>query len=157
MSFDRALEDQAMDACEQVAEISRWIDCSPANLQRTEQEAFLLRSIKIFEEGGEMVAAIIGMTGQNPRKGVTHTFDDVIDEALDTALTALAFVESATGNVGESLPRLFAKVEKVHARMLAFENGPPAEQVSSNEEIDAYLAKSGLPSLDQLEAQRYRR
>lgn len=138
MSTEKALEDQAMDACEQVAEISRWIDTSPANARRTPDEAFLLRAIKIFEEAGEMVQAIIGLTGQNPRKGVTHSLDDVLEEALDTALTALAFVESATGNRTESLPRLFAKIEKVHLRMLA---ASPVDEIASDEQIDAYLRR----------------
>jgi hypothetical protein len=107
-----------------LAAISRWIDCSPVNVQRTEMEGFLLRAIKVFEEAGEMVAAIIGMTGQNPRKGVTHSMDDVIDESLDSAASLLMLVESATGNRGESLPRLFAKIEKVYERMLAVEAEP---------------------------------
>lgn len=118
MSADRDLGDQVVTARDSLATISRWIDNSPANLQRTPDEAMLLRAIKAFEEAGEMASNIIGMTGQNPRKGVTSTAEEVIDEAVDTALTFLAFVEHMTGNVGASLPILLAKIEKVHERMV---------------------------------------
>ena len=48
-----------------------------------------LQLIKIQEELGEASAAYIGMTGSNPRKGVTHTHQDVAMELADVVLTAL--------------------------------------------------------------------
>lgn len=48
-----------------------------------------LQALKVVEELGEAVAALIGMTGQNPRKGVTHTRADLVSELYDVALTAL--------------------------------------------------------------------
>jgi len=48
-----------------------------------------VRVLKVVEEAGEAAAAYIGMTGANPRKGVTHTLGDVESELLDVALTAL--------------------------------------------------------------------
>ena len=44
---------------------------------------------KLYEECGEVAAAYIGLTGTNPRKGVTHTLDDVVDELLDVIVTAM--------------------------------------------------------------------
>lgn len=38
------------------------------------------------------------MTGQNPRKGVTHTREDVADELCDVAITALTALASVVDN-----------------------------------------------------------
>lgn len=48
-----------------------------------------MQMLKLAEEYGEAVSAWIGYTGQNPRKGVTHSLDDVLDELADVAITAL--------------------------------------------------------------------
>lgn len=55
-----------------------------------------LRLLKLTEEAGEAMAAYIGMTGQNPRKGTTHTADDVTAELSDVILTAMAALHSFT-------------------------------------------------------------
>ncbi|MEU7149144.1 MazG-like family protein [Streptomyces sp. NPDC045456] len=60
---------------------------------RSPQE-IALRILKISEEVGEVAQAYIGMTGQNPRKGVTHTREDVADELCDVAITALTALAS---------------------------------------------------------------
>ncbi|MEU4241901.1 MazG-like family protein [Actinoplanes sp. NPDC026619] len=54
----------------------------------------LCRALKVQEEAGEMAQAVIGVLGQNPRKGITHTWDDVVAEAIDTALSALVLAET---------------------------------------------------------------
>lgn len=51
------------------------------------------RISKVAEELGEAIAAFIGMTGQNPRKGVTHTQVDLASELCDVALTAIYAME----------------------------------------------------------------
>jgi hypothetical protein len=38
----------------------------------------LLRIMKLTEETGEVTQAVIGAMGQNPRKGVTHTRDEML-------------------------------------------------------------------------------
>ena len=53
-----------------------------------------MRIMKVGEEFGEVVTAWIGLAGQNPRKGVTHTGDDVADELADVVLAALVAVHS---------------------------------------------------------------
>jgi hypothetical protein len=70
--------------------ISEWIDSAPANMARDREAQTWGRVAKIQEEAGEAIAALIGATGQNPRKGVTHDWQDVEAELLDVALTALA-------------------------------------------------------------------
>ena len=52
------------------------------------------RILKVTEEAGEAAGAWIGVIGQNPRKGVTHSQDDVAAELADVALTALVAIES---------------------------------------------------------------
>jgi hypothetical protein len=54
----------------------------------------LCQALKVQEEAGELAQAVIGVLGQNPRKGVTHTWDHVVAEAFDVALSALVFAES---------------------------------------------------------------
>lgn len=134
--LDVDFQDGMIDAQDSLTAISRWIDESPANVARPAVEATLLRFMKIGEEYGEMVAEIIGMTGQNPRKGVTSDLDKVIDEALDVALTALAAVEHATGNQCLAFGLLFNKIAKVDDRRLGL---PSADAVASDVQIDKAL------------------
>lgn len=83
--------------------LSEWIDES--NAHRDKEAQLWGRVSKVGEENGEVVAALIGATGQNPRKGVTHTTDDVAKELLDVAVTALAAVEHIFDNDGSAVYR----------------------------------------------------
>ncbi|MGP9846265.1 MazG-like family protein [Brachybacterium sp. 107] len=88
-----------------IAALSTWID--EGNRDRNPEAATWARLAKITEEAGEVVAAQIGATGQNPRKGVTHSEEDVQEELLDVALTALAALEHLRGHDERSI-ELFA-------------------------------------------------
>ncbi|MER6521799.1 MazG-like family protein [Streptomyces sp. NPDC001553] len=55
----------------------------------TEQQ-WTLQVLKIGEEFGEAAQAVIGVQGTNPRKGTSHSWDDVQAEVADTALVTLA-------------------------------------------------------------------
>jgi hypothetical protein len=77
-------------------DLSYWIDAG--NADRCEEAVTWGRLAKVAEEGGEVIAAYIGATGQNPRKGITHDRDDVEDELLDVAVTALGAVMHLYGN-----------------------------------------------------------
>lgn len=48
-----------------------------------------LRILKIGEEYGEVVQALIGMKSANKRKGKTHTEIDVAIELADVAITSI--------------------------------------------------------------------
>ena len=65
------------------------------------QEGLLLRILKLSEEVGEVAEAVIGATGQNPRKGVTHTWEDVQAELCDVAITALVALRTLTPEARE--------------------------------------------------------
>lgn len=107
------------EAGEQVAEavaaFSRWINAQyPPDL---DPEAHLWRRItKVGEESGEVQDALRGYLGENPRKGVTHTLDEVIDELLDCAGAALGAVEHLTGNDGSSVQRLADRLRRSAAK-----------------------------------------
>ena len=88
---------------QQIAAISRWVDDAPANAARDREARAWGRLAKITEEAGEVIAAFIGATAQNPRKGQTHVLADVQKELLDVAATALAAYEHLTGNKGTSM------------------------------------------------------
>nr|WP_234365082.1 hypothetical protein [Streptomyces sp. RTd22] len=55
-----------------------------------------MRLLKVTEEAGEAAAAYIGMTGQNPRKGTTHSAADVADELCDVIIAAAVALHSFT-------------------------------------------------------------
>lgn len=97
-----------------LAHLSDWID--EGNVGRHPEAAAWGRVAKIGEEFGEVIEAFIGATGQNPRKGYTHTTDDVRKELLDVAVTALAAYEHLTGNVGRAMPAFRAHVIAVFER-----------------------------------------
>jgi NTP pyrophosphatase (non-canonical NTP hydrolase) len=74
------------DAWDAISEIVEWLDS--ASTLPPEQER-LLRIMKITEEAGEVSSAVTGTIGQNPRKGITHTWDDVAAELCDVTLTSM--------------------------------------------------------------------
>ena len=106
--------DDSFEIGHEIAALSRWID--DANSERDPEAATWSRLAKITEEAGEVVSAYIGVTGQNPRKGVTHTLSDVEEELLDVAVTALAALEHLRDHDGRSMELLAAKVAKTLAR-----------------------------------------
>lgn len=79
---------------------------------RTDAE-ITLRLLKLTEEVGEAAQAWIGVTGQNPRKGVTHTRQDVADELCDVIVTAVVALASV---VDDPADHLDAKLARIAAR-----------------------------------------
>ncbi|MFJ7334590.1 MazG-like family protein [Streptomyces sp. NPDC101110] len=65
------------------------------------REGVLLRILKLSEEVGEVSQAVIGATGQNPRKGVTHAWEDVQAELCDVVITALVALRTLTPQARE--------------------------------------------------------
>lgn len=72
------------------------------------------RILKVTEEAGEAAAAWIGLTGQNPRKGITHTRDDVAGELADMAMAALVAIASLGA---DPVTVLATKAAHVRSRM----------------------------------------
>jgi NTP pyrophosphatase (non-canonical NTP hydrolase) len=74
------------------------------------REGLLLRVLKLSEEVGEVAEAVIGAIGQNPRKGVTHTWDDVEAELCDVVITAMVALRTLTPEAREVFGRHLARV-----------------------------------------------
>lgn len=61
---------EAPDLWTSIEDLWTWLD---ANRRHGGETGLVLRMLKLTEEVGEVAQAVIGATGQNPRKGVTHT------------------------------------------------------------------------------------
>jgi 8-oxo-dGTP pyrophosphatase MutT (NUDIX family)/NTP pyrophosphatase (non-canonical NTP hydrolase) len=55
-----------------------------------------VRILKLAEETGEAAQALIGLRGWNPRKGVSATQDELLDELADVMLTAAVAMAGIT-------------------------------------------------------------
>src|SRR5690242_18815203 len=64
------------------------------------------RCAKIGEEAGEVIEALLGLSGENPRKGITNGVDKVRKELLDVALAAVGAVAHLDGNTGSPIDAL---------------------------------------------------
>ncbi|WP_406841212.1 MazG-like family protein [Streptomyces sp. AHU1] len=84
-----------------------WLDADRAHDGR---EGLLLRVLKLSEEVGEVAQAVIGATGQNPRKGVSHTWDDVRSELCDVVITAMVALRTLTPDAREVFTARLAAV-----------------------------------------------
>ncbi|MGW4808080.1 MazG-like family protein [Kitasatospora sp. NPDC004272] len=84
--------DPADDVWEQIARQVVWLD----HHNGTGDNETAMRLLKLGEEVGATMQAYIGATGQNPRKGVTHTAADVADELCDVVITALVALHRFT-------------------------------------------------------------
>ncbi len=99
--------------------VSQWIDDAPANRERPAEALLWSRVAKVAEEAGEVVAALIGATGANPRKGVDATMADVERELLDVAFAALCAVDhlrTAAGQEGIAIDLLAEHIRTVAER-----------------------------------------
>ena len=75
------------DATWQIIErLQAWLDQGSTLPAETKT---ILQILKITEEAGEVAEALIGVTGQNPRKGYSHSWQDVENELCDVVITAL--------------------------------------------------------------------
>lgn len=96
-----------------ISAISQWIDTSKGYKGIDPEAHIWRRTMKVVSEAGEAHDALCGILGENPRKGVTHTQDDLLGELLDCALAALGAVEHLTGNQGKSMEMLEDKIDFV--------------------------------------------
>ncbi|MFG2309695.1 MazG-like family protein [Streptomyces sp. NPDC048566] len=86
------------DPWETVDRLHGWLDANPAH---GGTDGLLLRVLKLSEEVGEVAEAVIGATGQNPRKGVSHSWDDVRSELCDVVVTAMVALRGLTPDARE--------------------------------------------------------
>lgn len=78
-----------------------------------------MQMLKLAEEYGEAVSAWIGYTGQNPRKGVTHSLDDVLDELADVAIAAMVGIQrlgaDSAAVIGVKIAQMQGRYDRVEA------------------------------------------
>jgi len=84
-------------------EMARQLNCKFSWVNGTDDLQHALQIIKLVEEIGEVAQALIGQQGQNPRKGFSHTREDVAKELCDVIITAMV----ALHNYAESGQRFF--------------------------------------------------
>jgi NTP pyrophosphatase (non-canonical NTP hydrolase) len=100
------------DPWDAVRSLVTWLDASNGH---SEQET-ALRLLKVTEEAGEAASAYIGATGQNPRKGTTHTRTDVADELCDVIVSAMVALHAFTDQPEQHLnDKLTAVTSRIHA------------------------------------------
>ncbi|MFD9072903.1 MazG-like family protein [Streptomyces lasiicapitis] len=101
--------DAPTDLWATVDRLHSWLESHSRNPPR---ETLLLRMLKLAEETGEVAQAVIGATGQNPRKGTTHTWDDVESELCDVVITALVALRTLTPAPEQALASRLRAVEQ---------------------------------------------
>ncbi|GAA1979141.1 MazG-like family protein [Kitasatospora viridis] len=107
------MEQQTWD---HIGDLVAWLDGKSTLPPETER---LLRIMKIGEEVGEVHEAVSGVLGQNPRKGITHTWEDVKKEIGDTILTGMVALYTLAG---PDAPKIFQEhLEGVAARARAIQ------------------------------------
>jgi len=116
---EQALEDADQTSHRQLQELSDWIDDWPENARRDPEALTWGRLAKVSEEAGEVIAAFISVTGQNPRKTERMLMLAVESELLDVALTALcavAHLRREEIRAGTILDSLRVHIAAVHSR-----------------------------------------
>ncbi|WP_432197742.1 MazG-like family protein [Streptomyces sp. bgisy027] len=109
MTDQTAPSETAADLWAAVDALWTWLDTDQPIGGR---EGMVLRMLKLSEEVGEVAQAVIGATGQNPRKGVTHTWEDVQGELCDVVITALVALRTLTPDAREVFGRHLQRVTK---------------------------------------------
>ncbi|WP_326599385.1 MazG-like family protein [Streptomyces sp. NBC_01803] len=84
------MDNTAWDTVEQLV---KWLDAESPDPPATTR---LMRVLKLSEEVGEVAEAVIGATGHNPRKGDSHTWEDVQRELCDVILTGMVALNTLT-------------------------------------------------------------
>jgi NTP pyrophosphatase (non-canonical NTP hydrolase) len=95
------------DLWSSIEDLWTWLD---AHRRHGGETGLVLRMLKLTEEVGEVAQAVIGATGQNPRKGVTHTWEDVQGELCDVVITALVALRTLTPDAAGVFGRHLAGV-----------------------------------------------
>lgn len=72
--------------------------------------------LKLTEEVGEVAEAYLGLTGLNPRKGVTHTRDELVNEVADVIISAAVAIVRLTGDHQTARAKFDAHLAYVLAR-----------------------------------------
>jgi hypothetical protein len=97
-------------------------DLAPEVFRRDDDASRIANRYRRFaagpvSEAAEAIDALNGMTGGNPRKGVTHTRADLLGEAADTAFSALLAIQSQTKDIRETWTFFIGAAAKAYSRV----------------------------------------
>ncbi|KRV50829.1 hypothetical protein AQ490_12785 [Wenjunlia vitaminophila] len=96
-----------LDTWNTIDRLVAWLD---ATSEAPPEAARLLRVLKISEEAGEVAEAIHGATGANPRKGHSHTWEDVHRELCDVIMTGMVALRTFTPDADKVFAERLARV-----------------------------------------------
>lgn len=82
-------ETEPLAAWDTITALAARFDVFDAEQGLRPEESHLLQVLKIGEEFGEAAQAVIGAKGTNPRKGRSHSWEDVHDEVCDVVITGM--------------------------------------------------------------------
>lgn len=97
--------------------IDEWLDSkvSPAYQEQPLAQDWA-RLSKVSEELGEAIQEFIGLTGQNPRKGVTSSEPQFLEEVADTLITALLCMQHFTKDTWVTREIIRSRIERTAKR-----------------------------------------
>jgi NTP pyrophosphatase (non-canonical NTP hydrolase) len=102
-----------------IGRLEAWLDRGSTLPAETKT---ILQILKITEEAGEVAEALIGVTGQNPRKGYSHSWQDVENELCDVVITAMVALTRVNPDARAVFERHLASVA---VRSLGAASGAP--------------------------------
>lgn len=102
-----------------IEQVDLWLDGAVSeHYKRQPLAQDWARISKVGEELGEAISAFIGLSGQNPRKGIYASYDDLANELADTALTAIFALQHFTKNTSTVKHILLSKQQAIYERMV---------------------------------------
>lgn len=120
------------------AALSAWLD-SELGKRLSPEALALCRVSKCANESGEALNALERALGMSPRKGRCGTMDEVRDELLDVALTALGAYEHLSGAHGASAHALLTHTES-RMRQVGLLPKPDLKiEVPADAELDTWV------------------
>ncbi len=98
--------------------VDEWLDSAVSDIYKDQPLAQdWARVSKVVEEAGEAINALIGISGQNPRKGTYADTADLVGELADVALTGIYAIQHFTKDADRTLSVLLDKARYHRARI----------------------------------------
>lgn len=118
MSYDGIRFVLAPAASYIVREVDAHLDANTSQPYRDQPLAgHWARVTKVCEEAGEVWRALSKLTGENPRKGVCGTEDELLGELADTAMAAICGIQHLTKDTERTQAVLAEAVNKAAERV----------------------------------------
>ena len=120
--------------------IARLADLLEEHSALPREQRILLQLLKIQEEAGEVAEAVIGAMGQNPRKGHSHTWDDVKAEICDVIVTGMV----ALARMDPDAQAVFARhMDRIASRDLTAQCEPAGTRAANSRPAPTATGQQG--------------